>query len=477
MSSLNCLFSEIMSTGKALIICVVVSGCYAPIVHFALSHHYWSQKYTMLFLDYFLFAVSFLIFVGLLEPCSDFWNFEKRGSVFYFSCCMFTCIAVNQFTLNAVRFKWIKVHNRRIDFFYEDEPYIQTPHGICSEMWQCFFTFSSAILMILKMENGSNPRNTALYWCGAILSGEIVTAFGLLFGTHKKRTKYSSFVHYFYLPFTLVVLHHFLVSKSPSSRKRHYFKKSFAMLDIALVVFNAICMLFQFLRFINVIDMLFFHPRSKSVFQSYVRFYEPYATHQSHFGLSWVLLSTVISIPCHLYAIHYLTSSDMSDGISLAMMHAGCTLYGTVVYLSYDFVATSQKPFRIPKQHYTVVMTLNFILVCSTHCYMLRCLWAEQLKKIKAKMKSKLKCRNNAKDYDDYDDDDADDMQTSSNKKTSKLQWRNIPEKETDDDECDDDDDVRISLADSDSNWASSDSDCVTNSDDTVSCLSDEYYD
>ena len=373
-----------MTCFVGVLLCILVSGCWAPALSYFLNHSQWSKTLPMLCVEYTLFLASLILFIYILEPASDFWNFEKRGSAFYFTSCMLVCVSVNQITLTAVRFELIQ-SSKQVEFFAEDEPFLKTPFGICSEMWHCIFTFSMSLIMIFVMDNGLSPRNYALYWCGATLTSGMVTGIALVSGTFAKRIKYTSVANTFYFLVALWMLSNLFISQPRNVRCKTSWRRC-SCSKVVLVLMNVFVIAFHFFRILSItqwpiLDNSQYFRSVNSLIRVYARQYEPYMIHNSRFGLTWIMFVAGYGIPCSFIAIYHLLRQTTLEAANLALMHAGSTLQGTVVYLSYSAFSSSEKRFRIRPKVFSVVLSLNVLIVVTSHIFLLLALFEKPLQK------------------------------------------------------------------------------------------------
>ena len=365
--------------------CILVSGCWAPVLRYFLCDRQLSHTLPMICVEYTLFLASLVLLIFILEPTPDIWDFEKRGSAFYFTCCMLTCVAVNQITLNAMRFKLIQ-SEKVAKFFAEDEPFLKTPYGICSEMWHCFFTYLMSLILVFVMDNGMNPRNYALYWCGATLTSGMVTGIALLVGTYAKKLKYSSIANLFYFVVAMWVLSHFLLSNPRYIRCKPCWFRKFSWHEVVLIALNAFAIAFHFFRVLSIVRVpiftqIHFFDWINCLIKVYARRYEPYMSHNSRFGLTWIIFAAGYGIPCSFVAVYHLLRQTTLEGADTALMHAGSTLQGTFVYLSYSAFSSSEKRYRIPQKVLLIVIALNLLLVITSHVSLLLSLFEKPFHK------------------------------------------------------------------------------------------------
>ena len=393
---------------KGVATCLCVSMFCAPITTYCLSHSILQNVLTMYIFQYTLFLTVFAIFMYLLKPNSKFGALERRGSLLYFLCCMFTCIAVSQLAVQAKRFNMFGKPKKPLKYFVKDELYLKTPFGKSSEFSYLFFTFLMSLLMVFQMDNCSSPRNIALYWGSFTVTKTLVTGIGLLSSTFVTKLQFSSIVSIFFFLVSLWVLHYFLVKCPRFIPCQTCFTRGNGFFDTAIVMGLAFSAGFNFFRILALLNSS----------QKYIKLYEkfePYMKHSSKFGTAWVLVCAALNIPCCLVAIHSLFRCILKRHLDMSLIHAGSMFQGTLVYLSYDWFPAADKKGRIPEKYYDRIVALNIFVVVVAHVYMLRCMW-------KHKPDFDVKCsRVNSEDeqeeteeeeelcYGDDDDDDNDD--------------------------------------------------------------------
>ena len=362
---------------KGVAVCFFTSLLCSPLIHNLLGHPLMSQKLPMMCLQYSLFATSVLMFVAMLEPSSDFWNFEKRGSFLYFLFCLLTCVSVVQITLNVNRFNLIG-KPKKAKYFEGDEQYLGTPFGMSSEAFQSIFTYVVSMLAVLQMDNETSPRNLALYWCGATITNIIVTGIALLSGPLAAKIQFSSWMHVFYFVMALFVSHNFVLVNKRRYPVCEYYTRRSVLFDILVAILLGFCMIYNAMRLLCAFNA------TQKFIKDYTAKFEPCIVEPTKFPFAWILFAGVYGIPCCLQGIYDLNNVGCQRNLEMAFMHAGSMLQGTFVYVSFSWYTKANK-FQIPDKSYPIVAILNLLVVCAAHMLAIRCFVARSMNDKEAK--------------------------------------------------------------------------------------------
>ena len=295
-------------------------------------------------------------------PDVEFWNFERRG-IFYYLCCILACVNVIQL---AVHFRRVTT-KKSTKFFANDEVYLKTPFGMCSVLWNNGVNFIIYLMIIFGIDNYSSVRNIAMYWCGAMMTSELVIGFALFSGPSSHKIQYSSLSDAFYVIVCAIVLTNYLVLNPRIIVVPKVLPKK-GMCDFVIVILLLFSIGFNFFRCLGGLNSSQYHIKLYRVF------YEPYMVHPSQYSLIWILFSGMFGIPCEILAIYYLYKVEHEKALNTALLYAGSTLQGTSVYLSYNMYTNSQKLYRLSPHRLRTVYLCNALLVLGAHLFLLRCL-------------------------------------------------------------------------------------------------------
>ena len=352
---------------KGVVCVVTVSLSCLPCTMYFLSHRVMSQLLPMYAVGYGILLTAVALFILIMPPDGNFWKFECRG-IFYYVCCILACINVVQLSMQFRRFS--KPGRFKLStFFATDEVYLKTPFGMSSILWNNGVCYLIYLVIVFAIDNCSNVRNIALYWCGGMITSEFVIGISLLSGPTSHKLQYSSVVDVFYICVLIWVLNNYLII-NPRIVCPGIECRTSKFFDICLIITFLFSIFFTFIRCMGVLNSSQYH------IKYYRMKYEPYMGHKSNFGAIWILFSGAYGIPCQILAIYYLYHSRCRHSVDISLLYAGSMLQGTVVYLSYNFYPSSEKAYRFPTSHLVSVMTFNIGIVVVAHLFLFRCLWS-----------------------------------------------------------------------------------------------------
>ena len=356
-----------MANYRGVLVSVIVSLFGVPMVVSGLCHPVMSQFLPMYVYNYSLLLTALVFFVAALPPnicCPD----QLRRNEIYYMSCLFMCLCTGSATSQAWRVHAIPNQpNVKVGYFQYDEPYMNTPFGMSTVIWNDFVNYFIYISLIYMIDNGFNYRNIALYWCGGTLTSEFVSIIGSFIGCNSHQLHYSEIRHIAIICATTWVLYKFLL-RQPRCINLPLYCTRFKLLDRLLIVLLAFYSLLGVVRGLGGLG-----GRQKLV-THYVINYEPYIIHPARFGAVWVLYTAVYGIPFQFAAIKALMRPGSRWLIDMSILYASSLMQGTVVFLSYSFYPTADKKFKIPPRCFYGVMSLNLVYVLTAHALMYRCL-------------------------------------------------------------------------------------------------------
>jgi len=134
---------------------------------------------------------------------------EGRG-ILYYSSCLFMWAGVADLTVLSTRKNVFSASGNR-KFFSYNQPYYETPHGVVSQIWNGIVHYCLHLAIIYKIDNGQDPRTCVLYWCGSLLTSQLVTLIGALTGSCSRTLEMSMWMNVVFFLFPLWVLFRYLV--------------------------------------------------------------------------------------------------------------------------------------------------------------------------------------------------------------------------------------------------------------------------
>ena len=329
-----------------------------PVVYYVLSHSIMSQLVPFFAVQYGLFVTAIGVFIHSLCPTSDFWDYKRRGSIFYFLCCMFTVIATFLLT--------VQLHGlfskSKSKLSENDVLYLKASYGNSAEILHAIFTVVMALLMIKKMDCCYSPRNLAMYWCGATITHEMIIHVALFFEKHLVSMYYSFFAHFFYIFAVALILRHFVLQHPRQDSKRPDDCAFTSRENILAAVLLAFSLLYTCLRVIGTGKASV----KVNAVSTYTSAYESLIT--DNFGAAWVVVSAVWILPCCVLSLCNLFKNTPHKIKNVALLFAGSMLYGTALHLTYYVLfAIKTKPTKVA---IGVAVTLNLLLVLGSHLHL-----------------------------------------------------------------------------------------------------------
>jgi len=165
-----------------------------------------------------------------------------------------------------------------------------------------------------------------------------------------------------------MVLNYFIRVKRRIIPCRTCESKGVRRMDMALMIFLGISVLFSFIRILGALL------KRQRHLQAYVQKFEPVMAHPSAFGAVWVVMAGLYSIPCCVLGILYLRRFACRKSLNMALFHAGCLLQGTFAYISFWKLVSADAKFKVPPKIFVATTILNLLPVIAAHGYMFRCL-------------------------------------------------------------------------------------------------------
>ena len=377
---------------KGIYVCFFVSLVSIPVMLAFLSNKFLSELLPHYAVQYGMLVAYLGVYIHLVRPSGDFWNFETRGSIFYYLCCLLTTFSTMQLAVHGSKFAQTKpqllLQGQRV--------YLITNEGISCEIAYCIFSNILCLIMIYRMDRYFSARNLAIYWSGATITNELI---GLVFMVlhQNRKPEYSTFLHMLYTLVALWCLYHFLFCNKRLVRCKSCVTSYRPLTDAVIIMFLLFSFAFTTLRCLAAL----------SVQQAFVKLYasviEPLILHPSKFVQIWIAISGVIGLPCCLIAISFLNRLVCSRNIDLALLHAGSAMQGTLVYIAYAALsAYNDAKYRPSWQIGCVTLVLNFIFVFAAHVYSFRCVYGGPT------------ARTTVCGFDDGNDEDDNDSSDSS---------------------------------------------------------------
>lgn len=357
-----------MPNYKGVIVSIVVSLFGVPMVIAALCHPVMSQLLPMYVFNYSLLLTAAVFIVAALPPNFACLKTTRRNEVYYMAC-IFMCLCTGSGAAQAWRLRIIPHQpNVKVGYFQCDEPYMNTPFGMSTVIWNDCVNYIIYVVLVYMIDNGMEYRNLALYWCGGTLTSEFVATLGSFIGCHSHQLHYTEIKHFAVTLGTAWVLYKFLVRNPRTSCDIKLYNTRFKTLDTLITV------LFTFYSFFNILRGLGGLGGRQKIVAYYIGHYEPYIIHPSRFGAVWVIYVAAYGIPFQLATIKGLKKPGSEWLINSSILYASSLLQGTTVFLSYSFYPRADRQYKIPPNSFMIVLLLNIAYVVLAHALMYRCL-------------------------------------------------------------------------------------------------------
>ncbi|XP_002129070.2 transmembrane 6 superfamily member 1-like [Ciona intestinalis] len=362
----------------------VLASCFIslsgiPLVVFVTNSDVLSQPINLMVIGFTSMA-TIVVFVYLVVPPNGIKKEEgKEGrGVLYYTCCLFMWASMTDLALQSQRFGLFGLKSGS-DYFDHGEPYLDTPFGLGVQGWNGIVNYLLYIHIIYNIDNNKDPRYTAIYWAGGILTSQFCVIVGAYSGSFATYLPPSVAMNIVFVVFPMWVFFHFL-NKPRSDKIQPINSTKYRSLDIFLIAGLLVASFFMIIRGLGALDSPF--PLTKY----YVTTHEPYIMEPGKFGATWVLYGFIYGVPFQLFAIYGLLHSGCDWMIDLVVFYAAGMLQGTCVYMAYTWFPMSNPEYHIPQTSMYMVIAINVFLVFISNLLLWRC-FAEPQYFVKGKLK------------------------------------------------------------------------------------------
>ncbi|XP_062844129.1 transmembrane 6 superfamily member 2 [Trichomycterus rosablanca] len=262
-----------------------------------------------------------------------------------------------------------------IDFYLnKGEPYLNTAHCIMKNYWNGVMHFLLLLTIIYCMWNGKPFRSLALLWAGSMVATYIVLIPSIVIGKHAKNIYPAFWLNIVFLILAVwAAVTIFRRPRQPSiipadkvaaEQKKGLLSRPIDLL-LTLLVLGA--MAFTIFRGFVVLEC------TLDICFNYIYQYEPYMKDS-------VAFPKVMMLVFLFYALPFLTV--FAYGLTMP----GCTwmldwtlfLAGAIAEIQWTYIGASVHPrtpftYRIPKEEWNLVMTLNLLYIAVPLLLALRC--------------------------------------------------------------------------------------------------------
>ena len=354
---------------------IIISLTSVPLVLTVNNHDISSQPIYLMMIGFGVLAVIAFLFMSFLRPSerNSAKSLEGRG-LFFYTCCVFMWACVADLTMQSCHGKLISCGEDT--YIMSGEPYLQTPFGITTQLWNAVVNYFLQLLAIYQIDNQLDCRITALYWCGSIITSQFVVLIGTFSGSYSNTLEYTVLMNVIFVGLPVWIFSRFLgkpiihpifmVAGSQKSSKLKESKNKLNFFDtiISFLLLSAMC--FNLIRGLGALGSRF------PIVAYYIDNYEPYIYEPARFGSTWALYTAVYIVPFYFATLYNLTKPLSQWTVNLSIFFAAGTLQGSFVYLSYSWYPSSNPKFRIPDNSVSVVLVANILLVVTAHLLMFR---------------------------------------------------------------------------------------------------------
>uniref|UniRef100_H2Z5B8 EXPERA domain-containing protein n=1 Tax=Ciona savignyi TaxID=51511 RepID=H2Z5B8_CIOSA len=245
-----------MANFIGVIMSCLISVSAIPLVIVITDHDILSQPINMMIIGFGFLASVVMVFYLVLPPKGIKKQLGKEGrGVLYYTCCVFMWASVADFTLQSRQLGIFGFASNNA-YFDHGEPYLQTPFGIGVQYWNAVINFILYANIIYKIDNHIDPRFTAIYWAGGILTSQFCVLFGAYTGSYAAYLPPSVAMNVVFVVYPFWVFFHFInkprAEKIPPTNDSKY-----RVLDVVLVVSLLIASFFMAIRGLGGFDSPF----------------------------------------------------------------------------------------------------------------------------------------------------------------------------------------------------------------------------
>ena len=345
---------------------IIISLTGPPLVLFVSNHDVFSQPIYLMTIGFGYLALIAIFFKKFLSPAGlkPTQLLEGRG-LLYYTCCVFMFGGCADVAIQSCHVRLFSCGNDT--YLLHGEPYLQTPFGITTQLWNGIVHYFLQLVIIYQIDNFKDCRITTLYWCGSIITSQFVVLVGALSGSYSDSLEYAVWMNVIFVGLPVWIFYKFL-GKPINSFIAESKPTHFDIFDAILVLFLLFAMCFNLMRGLGALGSKI------PIVAYYIKNYEPYINEPAQFGSTWVLYTAVYVIPFYLSVLFNYTKPMSQWIVNLSVFFAASLLQGTFIYLSYTWYPSSDSNFQIPKDSLSFAVSINVFLIAIAHLVMYWCL-------------------------------------------------------------------------------------------------------
>ncbi|XP_017350483.1 transmembrane 6 superfamily member 2 [Ictalurus punctatus] len=263
-----------------------------------------------------------------------------------------------------------------MDFYInKGEPYLNTAHCIMKNYWNGGVHFVLLLVIIHRMWKGKPYRSLALLWAGSMVATQIVFIPSIVIGKHAKNIYPAFWLSLFFLIlpiWTAVKL--FLrprelpiipADKIAEEQKKRLLSRPKDLL-LTLIVLGA--MAFTAFRGFVVLEC------TLDVCFTYIYQYEPYMKDSVAFPKVMMLVFLFYALPLLTLLVYGLTVPGCTWMMDWTLFLAGAIAQMQWTYIGASVHSRTPFTYRIPKEEWRLVMSLNLVylavpVLLAARCY------------------------------------------------------------------------------------------------------------
>ncbi|KAG9278682.1 transmembrane 6 superfamily member 2 [Astyanax mexicanus] len=348
-------------------ICVFILSLTAPFVLYAANNA--SSLLTPL--DILALEVTVLITVFIMAYL--FVRNEKTVDPLYYVFAVFSFTSVSDLTTALEQ----DGHIRGFVAFYinEGEPYLNAAYCIMMNYWKGVVHFVLLLTIIHCIRKGKQYRSIGLLWAGSMIATQVVFIPGIVIGKHAKSI-YPAFwrnILFFILPIWAAVN---LFSRQrelpviPADKVEEEQKKGLLsrpkelLLSLSLLGAMAFAVFRGFVVLECALDICF----------TYIYQYEPYLKDNVAFSKVTMLVILFYALPMLMACAYGLNTPGCTWMLEWTLILAGAIAQTQWAHIGASVHSRTPFTYRIPKDEWRVVMTLNVLfmavpLLLALHVY------------------------------------------------------------------------------------------------------------
>ncbi|KAK2868363.1 hypothetical protein Q7C36_000234 [Tachysurus vachellii] len=263
-----------------------------------------------------------------------------------------------------------------VDFYInKGEPYLNTAHCIMKNYWNGGVHFVLLLAIIYRMRKGMPYRNLALLWVGSMVATQIVFIPSIVIGKHAKNI-YPAFglslfflilsiwtaVKLFKRPRELPIIPADKVAAD--QKKRLLYRPKDLLLTLTLLGAMAFTVFRGFVVLECTLDMCF----------TYIYQYEPYMKDSVSFPKVMMLVFLFYAMPLLTMLVYGLTVPGCTWMLDWTLLLTGAMAQMQWTYIGASVHSRTPFTYRIPKEEWRLVMTLNLVylavpVLLAARCY------------------------------------------------------------------------------------------------------------